>query len=359
MNKNSKRLTVYVILMLALAIAACILRTLACVRDLEDNLIYFSNGAANLASGIVVSAGAVLLFSAAFTQKKVALRASFSTPMTYVPTGAVAISLFALAIRLFIHSKEAAAPLTVIRSLGNPAVLLAIISALLAFTSIAHFFFTAFLTQRHTVMRGYFALATILFLAAYSSYLYFDISTPINAPGKVVDQMAYLFTAIFFLYEARISLGREMWRGYTAFGLVSALLLAYSSIPTLLTYAITGNTVSASIEAAVFSLALFLFVFTRLALAATVREEGEAAVITVLRENARNHTSPHCAPTEVIEDEHQITMDELFGPLTQESENTEDAPESDATADEEREGEPVQIEFTVETEASEEALGKE
>lgn len=353
MNKNSKRLSFYIFMMLAIAIAACVIRTLSCVWDLEDNLIYFSDKALLLSGVIVTMAGAVLLFTSIFTQDMVALKASFSTPMTYIPTGVVAISLIALAIRLLITSGEIASPLTVLESFGKPSCLLAVLSAILAFVSVAHFFFTAFLTERHTEKRAYFSLGTILFLAVYSTLLYFDSAAPLNSPNKITEQMACLFSAIFFLYEARISLGREMWRGYTSFGLISALLLAYSSIPAILTYFIRGVVISASLEASVFALALFVFITARLITVTQIRDECEARGISTLREYAQRREEELAASRgtqrKIVEDI-QMTIDDILGTEPASDVPEEYIPESVAEIPDGEEPEQLSIPYAEESE---------
>ena len=75
--------------------------------------------------------------------------------------------------------------------------------------------------------------------------------------------MAYLSAALFFLYESRVSLGRAKWRPYVSFGLIAALLTAYSAIPSLIVYAVNGYLVSNSIVESVLSLTLSFFIFSQ------------------------------------------------------------------------------------------------
>ena len=81
--------------------------------------------------------------------------------------------------------------------------------------------------------------------------------------NKLIDEMAYLSVAVFFLYETRLSLGRERWRGYIAFGFISALLCAYSSIPSLIYYFVKRNAISMSLYETALTLTLFVFITTR------------------------------------------------------------------------------------------------
>ena len=144
--------------------------------------------------------------------------------------------------------------------------------------------------------------------------LYFDSSSALNAPNKLVDQMAALAAATFFLYEARISLGREMWRAYSGFGLVAALLLAYASIPELIVYLTRGAVITSHIEASVLLFALLLFVFMRLCLVMSLSEEGEKPELTVLRAYAEEREEEMHGEAKLRgRDDIQLTIDDLFG----------------------------------------------
>ena len=311
MNKNSKRLSSFIVLALIFAVAAAVLRTVALVKSLDGNMIYFEDHTLIFISYLILLIGAVALLPSAFMLERVNLVSTFSSPATYIPTGVVGVALLSFAAELILWI-SAASPLPFLQSLGAPNTALALLTAILALFSIVHFFTNAFFDERHRAIRGYFAIATIVMLAAYASLLYFDTSTPINAPTKTVDQLAYLFAAIFFLYEARISLGREMWRGYSTFGLIALLIGIYSSLPAILAYLIKGYTVSRSIEASMLTFALSLFILMRLALVTRLRPEGESEAMSSLRRSAEEREEQiRCAGENNIEDGVQLTIDDI------------------------------------------------
>lgn len=298
-------------LALLFAAAASVLRTIALCRDLESNMIYFKDQTLIYISYIVVTVGAVALLSSPLVLERVSLVSTFSSPRTYIPTGVVGVALVAFSAELILWIEDLS-PLSFFDSLGSPAAALALATAILSLLSAIHFLTNALLPERHRAVRGYFAIATILMLAAYASLLYFDTSAPINASSKTVDQMAYLFAAIFFLYEARISLGREMWRGYSTFGLIALMLGVYSSLPAILTYFIKGYTVSRSIEASMLTLAISLFVFMRLMLVTSLRHEGESEAMSALRASAEAREAEiRGMGTDVFEDGVQLTIDDI------------------------------------------------
>ncbi len=128
----------------------------------------------------------------------------------------------------------------------------------------------------------------------YSMLIYLDGTLSINDSNKVLRQMAFIFSALFFLYEARISLGREMWRAYAAFGLIAASLTAYASVPAIITYYVNGEIVShmgykslASIEEYLLLLALFVYILSSLFLTSSLMEKKENKLIKMLESNAK------------------------------------------------------------------------
>lgn len=256
----------------------------------------------NIAS-VIVTAGSVFLFTYAFCgSKKYKLIADFSTPETYVPTGVLSVAMMFFAVLTSIQIKTSdfsirsylAAPHLYIGQeiytltdyiSENMSDFVLLIIAPLALLSIGYFILNACVLERGSSARAFFGTANVMFLAFYSSYLYFDGTTlAMNAPNKIVDQMAFIFAALFFLYEIRISLGREKWNLYMAFGFIAASLTAYSSIPSLIVYFVNGKTISNNIQENVLSFALFVFIISRISLAAFLKEDKESESIAAIRE---------------------------------------------------------------------------
>ena len=137
---------------------------------------------------------------------------------------------------------------------------------------------------------------------------------PVNATNKLTDQLAYLFCALFFLYEARISLGRDKWRAYGSFGLIAALFTAYSSIPALITYLINGEIISNSIEENILTLTLFIFITARLISLTTLKEKSESRIISSMQEYARRREEILVESVKVHREAFavQMTIDDLL-----------------------------------------------
>ena len=312
MNKNSRRLGFYISFAVLFAAAAVVLRSVALITRLEDNLLYFSDGTLIGISYAVAAVGCVAMFTALFVLERVSLRASFSSPSLILPTGLVgtALIVFAAGQVLFVASYS---PEPFFKSLDTPVTILAFVSALLAPLAVIHFFLSFFLTERHKALRAYFSIALILLLATYASFLYFDASAPLNNSAKVIDQMAFLFTAIFFLYEARVSLGREMWRSYSAFGLIAFILTAYASLPEIIFLIVTGNSAAVVPEASVLLLAFSMFILVRLVISARLKADAESPEMAVLRGYAEERERILAeGAKETVEDGTQLTIDDIL-----------------------------------------------
>lgn len=290
---------VYFPILLATILISVILRTAALFANFNSQTGFFEKKALiNIASLFIVS-GCIFMFSYAFSgSKNQKLIADFSAPASYVPTGALCVAMMFFAVLTTVQSTKTnfsiiefmSTPgatfklLTKYISLNMSAFLLSLMAPL-AIISIGYFILTACVLRRSSAMRAFFGTANVLFLAFYTSYLYFDTSTLArNAPNKIIDQMAFLFAALFFLYEIRISLGREKWNLYIAFGFIAAALTAYSSIPSLLFYFINESTISNNIQENVLSFALFVFILSRIILAAFLKEDKECESIAPMKE---------------------------------------------------------------------------
>lgn len=269
--KNSQRhLKIYSAVLFLALICASVLRTLALFYSFDFASGYFEDKLLISIATAVVVAMAVFALSYIPLAKKTRLVASFDNMATYIPSGLVAVALLTISAHLFISSGAG------IRS--TPTKILAI----LAMISVAHFLYNTLSVKKENMTRAYFSLVTISFLAGYVAYLYFDGSMPLNSPNRVVDIMAYLFAALFFLYEARISLGRDCWRAYIAFGLTAAMLMGYSSVPAIILYFARGALISNSIAEVALSFTLFIFIVARLLLISELGDDESSDIVKMV-----------------------------------------------------------------------------
>ena len=294
MNSNSKRLGIYLTVMLLATSVATALRTVACIRHLDFESGFFTDKSLSTVADIITLLTVLGMFSYAFAASRIKLRASFSTGATYVPTGLLGVATVFLGAATLTHALTSGKyPFLHPATLSNPSAIVGVLAAVLAFASVGYHFLNAFVTEAKSNLRTYFASAAIAFLAFYAMLIYLDGTRSINETAKILRQTAFLLCALFFLYEERISLGREMWRVYSAFGLAAASLTAYTSVPAIITYYVKGKLISssgnaslASIEEYVFLLAAFIFILSRLILTARLPEDKENELIKTLSDYA-------------------------------------------------------------------------
>lgn len=274
MTKSSKRLALYLATILPISIAIVTLRTIALLIDLDDRLIYFNSGTLITVATVITVAFCIFAVSYSFIPgQKMSPASSFVNPGTYIPSGLAAIAMLFVGGELIsdlgIMEKSAKSGGT-----SSSVFIVLVLTILLAFVCTINFFLNVFYEKRHSRSRAAFCLSTVLFLAFYAGYLFFSTKLPFNSPNKATDQMTFLALSIFFLYEARISLGRPCWKPYITFGMIASTLSLFSSIPSLIFYFANGSTdssiISASIAENVLVLILGIYVICRLALVLTL-----------------------------------------------------------------------------------------
>ena len=293
MNTNSKRLGIYLLIMTVLTAAATTLRSIACVIHLDFASGFFTDKSLITIADIIITVTVLGMFSYLFVAQRINLLASFSTGATYVTTGVlgVATAFLGTSVISFVSiAHRYSTRVDNIMSAEKYLPVIGIICAILAFLSIAHHFLNAFITEAKTELRAYFALASISFLGLYAMLIYLDPTLAIGESTKLLRLTAFLLSALFFLYEARISIGREMWRIYAAFGLAAASLTAYTSIPAIIAYFTNGELVSyatrrslVSLEEYMFLLALCIFIIARLCIAVRLKDDSENRFIKTFK----------------------------------------------------------------------------
>ena len=254
--KKLKLIDVYVIILTLAAISSVILRSLALINDFDSLTMQFSNSiCATVGNWIVIlstlSFGAYLFLN----KDKTDLIEKTDNAASFIPAGIVSTALLFMGVHLIKEMNNHRTPIL------RP---LLIFAALLALLSVGAFFLSIFIEQKNSMMKASFSISIVIFLALYSCYLYFNKEIhPTNSPNKVIDQMAYLFSAVFFLYESRLTIGRAKWRGYVAFGLMASLSCIYSSLPALVLYTLNGYSISDSLFESVVTLALAIYITSK------------------------------------------------------------------------------------------------
>ena len=277
-----------------------LLRCLAVILDLNVISGYFEDKVIISISNYLLLCAIVFFLSYLVIGKSdMKFIPDFFTPKTYFPTALVWLGeLFVIFyfVREWIKVNKAGSNID--KYGQSTAMTLIIISACIIFgiLSLIHLVFNVLDERISSAKRANFGIFTVLFFAFYAIYLYFSTDLPINSPNKILDQMAYLSASVFFLYETRLSIGREKWREYISFGFIASALTAYSSIPTLLIYFIKGKCISNNIYETVLTLALFVYITMRILLTGELKADKENKVVSQIIQIAEKRSS------EIIQD---------------------------------------------------------
>ena len=255
--KKLQKIDPFIITLVCAGLSAIALRAYALLTSFNNITMHFDDKTAiGIGSGVVILAIIAFLSYLFIGEKEVDLIAKNDNAASYIPAGMVCISLLFMAVEKLIFSIGGYA--------AKELRILMIVSAALALLSVISFFVSIFVEKKESLFKAAFSLSIVFFLDIYAAYLFYNTTVhPTNSPNKTVDQMAYIFAAVFFLFETRIPLGRAMWKPYVSLGLIATLLTAYSSIPSILVYIINGYQVSDSIIESVLTLALSVFIFSR------------------------------------------------------------------------------------------------
>ncbi len=310
MKKNLKFFGIYLPIFIVTTIVSVIFRTVAIFTQYNAVSGHFDmKGLITAADCMII---AICFFSLSFLatpSSKSKLIPDFTSPETYIPTGAVSVSLLFMLGFLLSNLREMLSGIdeygaSIIPTQTPNLYVIIILCALIILSalSIFHFFFTATDEKHSSTRRANFGLCTVIFLALYSSYLYLSSNLPLNAPNKVVDQMAYLAASIFFLYEIRISLGREKWGLYVSFGFIASALTAYSSIPSLIYYFVKSAVISNSLYETALTFSLFIFITSRLLLTGKLTRLSPSPTATQMISFANSRELELNAQKEIVEE---------------------------------------------------------
>ena len=287
MKKRRNRLSLDIPILLIITAAVCILKSIAALGALNYQTGHYdSKVIISLANWILVIGGLGLFLKGLFDVRQSKPIPSFHTPASYIPMSLVCLSLLFLGFGLL---KKRAAIIESTPFGRSPSSITSVITlcAIVAFLAALSGFIYVALEGVRDHRRAICGLLIILFISLYVIYLYLSNELPINAPNKITDEVALALAALFFLYEVRISLGREVWHAYSAFGYISALLLAYSSIPAIAVYFINGQVIANSIYESAFTLTLFIFIIARLILLSEFVCEEDTAYVKAIAEAYR------------------------------------------------------------------------
>ena len=319
--KNAIRSLGLTLPVLAVTLAATVMRSVACLRDMDYSTGFFGGSlTATVANWAMLLVVAVLLSALIIKVEKPSLRPSFSGPLTYLPSGVLAIALLFLSIEILQYVHE---PLYLLFEYGFKAIKLSavalavsLLAALLALVAVAYCAASVLISEPRNILRANLGMFAALFFAIYAAFLFFRGGASINQPQRVLTEITVLAAAIFFLEETRVSLGRERWRAYFVFGGITALLSFYNCVPALILYAFKGELLTSGIAELMLAPALLLFSVCRL-ISNSIRADEKPSPYAVAisasapeEKDAPEEELSQISIEEVVENDERQTADE-------------------------------------------------
>lgn len=280
------RYHIYFPITATVALAACILRTVACLTARTVHGQFPGSSLPEISAWLLVFGALIALTYPLFQREPSVRPLLLSHPVCIFPTGMLALCEALLCTELIPLWLSARTAFGVSMSPIARAVLL--LTVLFGLLGTGYYVLCLALREAESDLRAWFGMAAALFAALYAVFLYFDTTLPLNATTKLTSQVTYLVMAVYLLLDVRLSLGRARYRLQAALGLIAASVSAYAAIPSLLTYFIQGAVIDHSLYETLCTLAFFLLVCARLfamtrlpenkPLPFLVEAEGEASI---------------------------------------------------------------------------------
>ncbi len=163
-------------------------------------------------------------------------------------------------------------------------------------------------------------LSLPLMCIAQILYFYFETSTQINNPNKLLDQFAFGFTALFFLYELRALFDKPRYAAECTFGFIAMVFTATASIPSFVYSFWHGDFLYDNAAHDVLMLAIFLYTVIRMIRVLTAESVADSTLLKLLEE--AENPAEALAKHEIVEElqrEVQLTFDDEMAQSAEEA----------------------------------------
>ena len=260
MNKHIQtKFGPYPLIAILLCVVACTLRTVATFLGV-DAFGYFEHSTLyKVSAWIIVSAVVILLTLPLTYRKRRDTLVEQTTPHTFLPSLMMGmLFLFFVGEGVFALTSEYFIP-----TLDKITFLLALA---LGLGACIYFFALAILESAINDRKANLGMTCVLFFGIYAAYLYLNVKTPRNAHIELSEEMTFIALMLYFLYEVRISLGKQKQNLYVTFALIGGILCSYCVIPTLIYYIASGCLLASSLTAFLLLCGTLAFITMRLAL---------------------------------------------------------------------------------------------
>lgn len=250
------RYRVYLPVIGVVGLAACVLRTVACLTSRTPDGYFSSSALPDISVWLLVALSLFALTYALFNRSPSVRPILLSHPVHIIPSGLVAFAQVLLSVDLLSRLSD--------KSVSDIGQVLLVLTAMCGLLGAVYFVLCLCIKGDASASRAWFGMAASLFGALYAVCLYFDTTVPLNADGKITSQIVYLCMSLYMLFDVRLSLGRARYSVQIPVGFIAAALTAYAAFPSLITYIAQGVLVDQSLYETIYTLLFFLFLCARL-----------------------------------------------------------------------------------------------
>ena len=263
MSKSTRiAFSIFLALAFFLSVFISALRVMA-LDDFEASTQYFAHGATLYRTVNYLLLAAVLIFFVCglYLRGKVALAPSDRGIPFYFANAVLGVSLAAYALfsfPVFFRTAEeafGASPLTD----G-----LRLLCTLFAVAGVFFCIHNCLFPNAERGRRLLFGLSVPLFAVLNVLYLYFDTTTPLNAPNKLFDQFTYVFVALYLLYELRVLFRAPRYAAQCTFGLIAMVFTAVNGFPSFIYMLTHGEPLNVNAAHDALMISLFLYTAIRM-----------------------------------------------------------------------------------------------
>jgi hypothetical protein len=228
-----KKLKNLVYISLGACALATVLRVLGVIFAFDTKVEYFdiSSPISIAASGVLLAAVALCIVIGFAFRKKLSRDENFfkKTERVSFLLGAVLLAYGVFELYRLFALKDA---------LRSNQLVWSVVGVLLCFVAAAYFLGSFVGSSKRSPYSMLLGFAFVFWCAYVMAVNYFDVYTTLNNPIKLSMQLSLIASMFCLLCEFRIRLGDEKRGQHLAFSLLSAILSAYFSIPTILCYAL-------------------------------------------------------------------------------------------------------------------------
>lgn len=220
------------------ACALTVVRTLSLAGDFDPDIQYFRVGAA---LPMIFRVAAIALTVCAFvlpllvSKKKLPDSAcTNSNPATALTALLAALALAAatvVEVRTIIQNRsQAVVPFAAEQGFTQRLNTISVPLAIFAAIAAIYLVMCALETKVPAKVRVAVGFGAVAFFVCRLLALYYDTSSPINSPIKMLDQLSYAFAMLFVVNELRAAVGEYRSRNYFQTGVTAFLLMLPSSV---------------------------------------------------------------------------------------------------------------------------------